>query len=100
MLDEKLLFGALHVGKPVAKENYKALGASKIWETNWKPYFTLDFYASYKISPNAQVNLNVDNVGDKYYVDALSAGPIPVLGTKCVWDLARKIDYFWWHLIK
>jgi hypothetical protein len=30
MLDKKLLFGALHVGKPVAKENYKALGASKI----------------------------------------------------------------------
>ena len=40
----------------------------------------LDFYASYKISPNAQVNLNVDNVGDKYYVDALSAGPIPAPG--------------------
>ena len=75
MLDEKLLFGALHVGKPVAKENYKALGASKIWETNWKPYLTLDFYASYKISPN--VNLSAGNVGDKYYVDALSAGLIP-----------------------
>jgi hypothetical protein len=30
MFDEKLLFGALHVGKPVAKENYKALRASKI----------------------------------------------------------------------
>ena len=77
MLDEKLLFGALHLGKPVVKENYKALGASKIWETNWKPYLTLDFYASYKISPNAQVNLSLDNVGDKYYVDALSAGLIP-----------------------
>ena len=75
MLDEKLFFGALHVGKPVAKENYKALGASKIWETNWKPYLTLDFYASYKISPN--VNLSAGNVGDKYYVDALSAGLIP-----------------------
>ena len=82
MLDEKLLFGArvIHVGKPVAKENYKALGASKIWETNWKPYSTLDFYASYKISPNAQLNLSLDNVGDKYYVDALSAGPIPAPG--------------------
>ena len=75
MLDEKLLFGALHLGKPVVKENYKALGASKIWETNWKPYSTLDFYASYKISPN--VNLSAGNVGDKYYVDALSAGLIP-----------------------
>ena len=69
MLDEKLLFGALHLGKPVVKENYKALGASKIWETNWKPYLTLDFYASYKISPN--VNLSAGNVGDKYYVDKL-----------------------------
>lgn len=82
MLDEKLLFGArvIHVGKPVAKENYKALGANKIWETNWKPYSTLDFYASYKISPNAQVDLNAGSVGDKYYVDALSAGPIPAPG--------------------
>ena len=70
-LIKNCFFGALHVGKPVAKENYKALGASKIWETNWKPYF----YASYKISPN--VNLSAGNVGDKYYVDALSAGLIP-----------------------
>ena len=80
----------IHVSKPVAKENYKALGASKIWETNWKPYSTPDFYASYKISPN--VNLSAGNVGDKYYVDVLSAGLY--LGAMCVWDLARKIDYF------
>ncbi len=48
--------------------------------TPWEPYALVDLFASYKFSDSIEAHLNIDNVGDVYYVDALSVGLMPAPG--------------------
>jgi len=45
----------------------------------WLPYTVYDLFASYKISENATFTLNVDNLTNQYYIDALE-GSMPSPG--------------------
>ncbi len=55
-------------------------GMYSIAPSNWKPYTLVDLYASYKLNQNATFDLSVDNLTDRYYVDALNTIPIPAPG--------------------
>ncbi|AWF80896.1 TonB-dependent receptor [Microbulbifer sp. A4B17] len=46
----------------------------------WPSYQLLDVYTSYQFNDSFSVDFTVDNVTDKYYVDALSLGLVPSPG--------------------
>lgn len=46
----------------------------------WRPYNLLDLYASWKHNDAIAVDFNVDNLTDRYYLDALSLGLVPAPG--------------------
>lgn len=55
-------------------------GMYSIAPSNWNPYTLVDLYASYKLNQNATFDLSVDNLTDRYYVDALNTIPVPAPG--------------------
>lgn len=57
-----------------------ALGLGGIMPSKWEPYTLVDLYGSYKVNENASLDFAVDNVTDRYYVDALSTVGIPAPG--------------------
>ncbi|WP_444905710.1 TonB-dependent receptor domain-containing protein [Microbulbifer sp. SSSA008] len=46
----------------------------------WHSYQVVDVYTSYKLNDSLSVDFTVDNVNDKYYLDALSLGLVPAPG--------------------
>lgn len=46
----------------------------------WHSYRVFDVFASYKASERVAVDFNVDNLTDRYYLDALSLGLVPAPG--------------------
>ncbi|MEJ0098423.1 MAG: TonB-dependent receptor [Pseudomonadota bacterium] len=46
----------------------------------WRAYNLLDLYASWKQNDTVTVDFNIDNVTDRYYLDALSLGLVPAPG--------------------
>ncbi|MEG1055697.1 MAG: TonB-dependent receptor, partial [Janthinobacterium sp.] len=81
-LQEKLTVGTrlTHVGHPLARQDDKAVWQS--W-TGTSPqvltqaYTLADLFASYKITPNATVDVAVDNLTDRYYLDPLTLSLMP-----------------------
>jgi len=57
-----------------------APGISSIRPSKWNPYTLLDVYASYRFNEHTTLDLAVDNVTDRYYVDALNAIPVAAPG--------------------
>ncbi len=57
-----------------------ALGIGGVKPSNWEPYTLVDLYGSYKVNENATLDFAVDNLTDRYYVDALSAVGVPAPG--------------------
>ncbi len=54
-----------------------ALGIGGIMPSKWETYTLVDLYGSYKVNENATLDFAVDNVTDRYYVDALSTVGVP-----------------------
>lgn len=46
----------------------------------WHPYNLLDIYARWKHNDTIAVDFNIDNLTDRYYLDALSLGLVPAPG--------------------
>lgn len=46
----------------------------------WHSYNLLDIYASYKFNDDTTLDFTIDNVTDRYYLDALSLGLVPAPG--------------------
>ncbi|MBE0457296.1 TonB-dependent receptor [Pseudoalteromonas prydzensis] len=46
----------------------------------WHSYELIDLFASYQISNDLNIDFNIDNITDKYYLDALSLGLVPAPG--------------------
>ena len=70
--DERLTLGgrATYVGQRLSESN----GTGRLITPNWNPYTIVDLFASYKINDRMQLDLNIDNVGDRFYIDALEDG--------------------------
>lgn len=77
--DEKLELGArlTWMGKrnPTPEyDNATAIGVAGAQPIAWHSYKLLDLFASYKINDSINIDFNVDNLTDQYYLDALSLG--------------------------
>ncbi|MBQ4812717.1 TonB-dependent receptor [Pseudoalteromonas luteoviolacea] len=46
----------------------------------WHSYRLIDFYTRYKFNDMVSVDLTIDNITDRYYLDALSLGLVPAPG--------------------
>lgn len=46
----------------------------------WRPYNLFDVYASWKQNDTVTVDFGIDNLTDRYYLDALSLGLVPAPG--------------------
>ncbi|MCO7188098.1 MULTISPECIES: TonB-dependent receptor [unclassified Pseudoalteromonas] len=46
----------------------------------WHSYRLIDFYSRYKFNDMVAVDLTIDNITDRYYLDALSLGLVPAPG--------------------
>lgn len=55
----------------------QSLGLSSVQASRWNPYALVDLYASYQLNKNARFDLNIDNLTDRYYVEAMSIMPQP-----------------------
>jgi hemoglobin/transferrin/lactoferrin receptor protein len=81
LLQQSLEFGAriTFMGKRNSIPQYNApTGFNK--PVLWQGYRLLDIYSEYKINETASVDFTIDNVTDRYYLDALSLGLVPAPG--------------------
>jgi hemoglobin/transferrin/lactoferrin receptor protein len=84
-LDEDLTFGTRvnYVGSRYANDMGstsapgQVAGSYSIAASNWHPYTIIDLYASYRLNTNASVDVALDNLTDRFYVDALNSIPVP-----------------------
>ena len=61
-------------------DNDDATKQGRLLPIAWHSYRLLDFFLSYQPSERFSVDLNVDNLTDQYYLDALSLGLVPAPG--------------------
>lgn len=83
LLDRKLTVGArgtfMGQRNPVPAFDDQTAGGF-LRPVLWRPYRLLDLFASYQFSERFSVDMNLDNVTDRYYLDALSLGLVPAPG--------------------
>ncbi|BCQ40775.1 hypothetical protein ERHA54_33780 [Erwinia rhapontici] len=58
-----------------SEKTTQSLGVGSIQPSRWRPYALVDLYASYKLNRNTTFDLTVDNLTDRYYVEAMSISP-------------------------
>lgn len=80
MLDDKLSLGTRITHHSNRFVQTTVASTSEIQPGRWKPYTLVDVYASYKITEASQIDLAIDNLTDRYYMDALNAARMPAPG--------------------
>ena len=81
LIDKKLEFGvrATIMGKRNSIPRYNApvgFNAPVLWHS----YKLFDLYSSYKFNEHFSLDFSVENITDRYYLDALSLGVVPAPG--------------------
>lgn len=96
-MNDDLTFGTRlnYIGSRYAKgmgttSANEVVGSYSISASKWNPYTLIDLYASYRISPNASVDVELDNLTDRFYVDALNSIPVPGPGRTLRADLTLR----------
>ncbi|MDC8756367.1 TonB-dependent receptor [Janthinobacterium fluminis] len=82
LLAQRLSVGArlTHVGAPLAVEDKQAQwqnASGTSAQVLTRAYTLVDLFASYKVAPNATLDLAVDNLSDRYYLDPLTLSLMP-----------------------
>ncbi len=95
-LGARLLQQDLTLGTRIVRNSAPLHRLDQPWNTN--AYTTLqqyypatlivDLFASYKLRKNTQLNVAVDNLGDRYYLDPLALSPMPAPGRSLRVDLS------------
>jgi len=90
LLDEKLVLGgrASYFGKRALLQETNGRYFSVTSE--WAPYTLIDAFASYEFNDNLRADLAVDNLFDRYYVDALNNLAQPGPGRTVKFSLTGK----------
>lgn len=78
--DKRLTVGGrvLHASKrlaPLVRD-----GSFFFVTTVWAPYTVGDVYANWKVTDTVALDFSVENVGDRYYIDALNNSALPAPG--------------------
>ena len=86
LLDRRLTLGlrGTLMGKRNAVPKYddqtSTGGIAYAAPVQWHAYRIFDFFASYKVNDRLSIDFNIDNLTDRYYLDALSLGLVPAPG--------------------
>ncbi|WP_420177371.1 TonB-dependent receptor domain-containing protein [Kerstersia gyiorum] len=84
LFDERLTVGmrGTFMGKRNPMPEYDSQGVDTIFArpVAWHAYKVFDLFASYRFNDNFSVDFNIDNITDRYYLDALSLGLVPAPG--------------------
>lgn len=62
----------------------------EIWPPVWNPYTLVDLNAGYKVSENVTFDLAIDNLFDRYHLDALAGTMMPAPGRTLRGNLTLK----------
>lgn len=95
-LDEKLTVGSriMYVGgrmvKNIGDGSDDAYMGGQINPSTWNPYTLVDLYLNYKPNESWEFNVGVDNLTDRYYMDALNASLMPAPGRTFRFDATTK----------
>lgn len=82
LFDQRLSFGTrvVHNAGPISKlDKAWNVGLSAIQQL-YRPATTVDVFATWKATDQFAVDLNVDNLTDRYYLDPLALGVMPAPG--------------------
>ncbi|MFT0545860.1 TonB-dependent receptor domain-containing protein [Allopusillimonas ginsengisoli] len=82
LMHKKLAIGSRvsYIGSRFAPGISKNIGVSGVQASNWRPYTLIDVYSSYKLNKHVSFDLTIDNVTDRYYMDAINAALMPAPG--------------------
>jgi len=82
-LNERAMLGArfTYIGKrPISAETPQSGYMPLISAIAWHPYALLDLTGQFKLTEGLSVDFSIDNVTDRYYVEAMSLGYVPAPG--------------------
>jgi hemoglobin/transferrin/lactoferrin receptor protein len=94
--DEKLTVGSriIYVGKRMvegigdgSEDTYMG---GQLHASKWNPYTIVDLYMNYKHAENLEFNAGIDNLTDRYYMDALNASLMPAPGRTFRFNMTAK----------
>ncbi len=69
-----------YIGSRFAPGFGRSIGMSGVEPSRWSPYTLVDAYASYQFNKNTSFDVAIDNLTDRYYMDALNAAQMPAPG--------------------
>lgn len=79
LFDQKLTLGgrATFIGEPAVSE---AMGGGYVTPTLWPKNAVFDLFGNYQVNDTASLNFSIENLTDRYYLDALSFTRVPAPG--------------------
>ena len=82
LFDSKLDAGVRYsyFGRRIVSVFSSSEGGGDAKSAEWKPYGIVDLYASYSATKNLNLSMAVDNLTNKYYLDANNMGLVPAPG--------------------
>ncbi|NRA61134.1 MAG: TonB-dependent receptor [Psychrobium sp.] len=91
LLDRRLELGirATFMGKRNSIPRYNAPTGFNA-PVLWRSYQLFDLYANYKLNDTLTMDFSIDNVTDRYYLDALSLGLVPAPGRTARFSITLK----------
>lgn len=78
-LDQKLIVGGRMTFAGPRAVGRKDVSSSTV-NSDWNPYQVYDLFASYKFDDMVSFNVSVENVFDRYYLDAITTALVPAPG--------------------
>lgn len=78
-MDQKLTVGGRMTFAGARAVGRKDMYSSAV-DSDWNPYQVYDLFASYKVDDMVSFNLSVENVFDRYYLDAIATALVPAPG--------------------
>ena len=76
---EKLTLGARYTFMGERAGSEMDIGSTTV-VIDWEPYSLIDFFGSYKFNDTYKLDFGIDNIFDRYYMDALTLGLMPSPG--------------------
>lgn len=80
MFDDRLMFGTRVSHYSHRFTESTTITPNEIQPGKWKPYTLVDVFGSYNFNEATRLDFAIDNLTDRYYMDALNAALMPAPG--------------------
>ena len=80
LLEERLVLGGRMTFAGERAITGAGTGFGAVLARYWNPYEVYDVFGSYRFNENLKMDFSVENVTDRYYLDALSDAKVPSPG--------------------